>query len=153
MQLKCVCRFSDAKKALQLAVQPGRVADPVAKFMQPCRREFSRTAKRAFRGKLNVIGGRRIEDSISADANDRSAVLQDDVGGFGSRPRRFFDARRFVGRDTLDLRRMEDGIVLEDVRVRVMASVLPLPRWQNRDRRERRRGPCTLFRFPILRAR
>jgi hypothetical protein len=67
-----------------------------------------------FGRKLDVIGRRRIERAIAADADDGAAVLQDDVGGFGTRPRRFFDGRRFVGRDAVDLRGVKHGVVFQD---------------------------------------
>ena len=51
------------------------MACPVAQFVKRSYREFRRAAESAVWWKLNVIGRRRIESTIAADADQGTAVL------------------------------------------------------------------------------
>jgi len=61
-----------------------------------------------------MIGRGRVESFIAADPNDGTAVFNDDFGGLGPGLRGFLDGRRFVSRDAVDLRGVENGIVFQD---------------------------------------
>jgi hypothetical protein len=59
---------------------------PVREFMQGGCRKFFRAIESEIGRKLDVIGARRIESTIAADADHGAAVLENDLRRFGARP-------------------------------------------------------------------
>ena len=75
---------------------------PVA-LLSPVAAHPSGDSKAESRRQLNVISGRAVEGAIAADSNDRLAIAQDNIDGFGPPPWRVFHGWGDECGDAVDL--------------------------------------------------
>jgi len=79
----------------------------VAQLVEGCGSPIFGAAERAVGGKLNEVGTGCVESLVAACTNTGVAVVEDDLGGFGSAPRGILNLRCLIRRRTLDLAGMK----------------------------------------------